>query len=101
MKNNDWVKQIANVKLADKKTNGIYSQFGEEPIWDFIFSNIGMANRFLVDFGAGGLGSRMSNSRYLMEKGWKGFQERPILSQMGPLGLSQAFQETSCKSRPL
>lgn len=71
---NDWIKQLPTIKLASVKTKGIYSQFGEEPIWDFIFQNIGTTNKFLVDFGAGGLGCEMSNSRYLMEKGWSGLR---------------------------
>lgn len=70
--NNDWIKQLPNIKLAEKGTNGIFSQFGEEPLWDFIFDKIGTTNKFLVDFGAGGLGCSMSNSMYLLNKGWNG-----------------------------
>ena len=70
--NNDWIKDIPNIRLGDKSVKGMYSQFGEEPIWDFIFSKIGVTNKFLVDFGAGGLGCEMSNSRYLLNKGWSG-----------------------------
>ena len=66
---NTWVRQIQNIQ--PKK---VYSQFGEEPYFDFIFKNIGIINHYLVDFGAGGLGSQMSNSRYLMEQGWTGLR---------------------------
>jgi hypothetical protein len=69
---NHWVQQLRNIKLADTNVEGIFSQFGEEPLYDFIFKNIGVTNKFLVDFGAGGLGQSMSNSRYLLNKGWKG-----------------------------
>lgn len=69
---NHWVQQLRNIKLADNNVEGIFSQFGEEPLYDFIFKNIGNKNKFLVDFGAGGLGQSMSNSRYLLNKGWKG-----------------------------
>jgi|SRR3972149_7422453 len=73
-KENNWIKELHSIKLVDKNQKGIYSQFGEEPLFDFIFDNIGTTNKFLVDFGAGGLGCKMSNSRYLMEKGWKGLR---------------------------
>jgi len=73
--NNDWIKQLPSVQLANTQvTKGIYSQFGEEPLWDFIFANIGVTNKFLVDFGAGGLGCAMSNSRSLIERGWSGLR---------------------------
>lgn len=71
---NNWIKQLPTIPLADNNQQGIYSQFGEEPLWDFIFDNIKTTNKFLVDFGAGGLGCRMSNSRYLMERGWAGLR---------------------------
>jgi len=64
----DWVKQIKNVPLKS-----VYSQFGEESIFDYIFSKIG-TNKFLVDLGAGGLGSKMSNTQYLIENGWNGLR---------------------------
>lgn len=73
--NNDWIKELPNVPLVNTKvTAGVYSQFGEEPLWDFIFGKIGVTNKFLVDFGAGGLGCEMSNSRSLIERGWKGLR---------------------------
>ncbi len=66
---NSWIRQLPNIPL--KK---VYSQFGEEPLYDYIFKNIGVTNRFLVDFGAGGLGASMSNSKYLLERGWTGLR---------------------------
>jgi len=71
---NNWIQQLPTIALATKHQQGIYSQFGEEPLWDFIFKNIGTTNKFLVDFGAGGLGCKMSNSRYFMEQGWSGLR---------------------------
>lgn len=73
MKNN-WIKQLPNIPLANTNDKHIFSQFGEEPLWDYIFSRIGTTNKFLVDFGAGGLGCQMSNSRYLINKGWQGLR---------------------------
>lgn len=73
--NNDWIKQLPTIELVNTQvTEGAYSQFGEETLWDFIFSNIGTTNMFLVDFGAGGLGCEMSNSRSLTERGWTGLR---------------------------
>jgi len=69
---NDWIKKINNIKLANINDVGIFSQFGEEYIFDYIFENIGITNKFLVDFGAAGLNRGLSNSRYLLEKGWNG-----------------------------
>ena len=64
----DWLKEIKNVR-----TPKVYAQFGEEAIFDHIFKNIGTTPyKYLVDFGAGTLNSGLSNSRYLIEKGWKG-----------------------------
>lgn len=65
----NWVKQIPNVPLVKR-----YAQFCEENIFDHIFDHIETTNKYLVDFGAGGLGSSMSNSRYLLEKGWTGLR---------------------------
>jgi len=64
----EWVKNIKSVPL--KK---VYSQFGEESIFDYIFSKIG-TDKILVDLGAGGLGSKMSNTQYLIDRGWKGLR---------------------------
>ncbi len=63
----DWVIKIKNVKLVKR-----YAQFSEENIFDYIFENIGTGNKFLVDFGANGLNQGMSNSKYLLSKGWEG-----------------------------
>lgn len=72
---NSWIKQLPSISLYNTQvTEGAYSQFGEESLWDFIFSNIGVTNKYLVDFGAGGLGSQMSNSRSLIERGWTGLR---------------------------
>ena len=64
----DWVKEIKNIR-----TPKVYAQFGEEAIFDYIFDHICTTPyKYLVDFGAGTLNSGLSNSRYLIEKGWKG-----------------------------
>lgn len=63
----DWVAQIPNLH-----TPKIYAQFGEETIFEYVFDHIGAKEKYLVDFGAGTLNSGLSNSRYLIEKGWKG-----------------------------
>lgn len=65
--NEHWVYGINSVPLKKK-----YAQFGEENLFDYIFNNIGTENKFIVDFGAGTLNSGLSNSRYLIEKGWTG-----------------------------
>lgn len=65
----DWVTLIPQVALFKR-----YAQFQEEAIFDFIFKNIGTTNKYLVDFGAGGLGCDMSNSKYLLECGWEGLR---------------------------
>ena len=67
---NNWVYEIPKIQLSNRSQKGIFSQFGEEPIFDFIFKNIGTTNKFMVDFGGGGLGCEMSNSLYLINKGW-------------------------------
>jgi hypothetical protein len=63
----DWVFNIKNIKPTK-----IYAQFGEEAIFDYIFHNIGLTNKYLVDFGASSLNLGLSNSKYLLEKGWAG-----------------------------
>jgi len=65
----EWVKKIKDVPLYKK-----YAQFKEEAIIDYIFSNIGIRHKELVDFGAGGLGCEMSNSKHLLENGWSGLR---------------------------
>jgi hypothetical protein len=69
---NNWIKQINTIPRPDRNTEGIYSQFSEEYIWDFMFKNIGTTNKYLVDFGASELGLGYSNNKYLLEKGWDG-----------------------------
>lgn len=64
----DWVFGIKNVNTVIKR----YAQFGEEAIFDYIFDNIGTVNKYLVDFGASSLNMGLSNSKYLLEKGWNG-----------------------------
>ncbi len=63
----DWVTKIPFLKIQK-----IYAQYGEEIIFDWIFTHIGIKEKFLVDFGAGGLNMGLSNSRYLIENGWNG-----------------------------
>jgi len=62
-----WVRRIKDVQLVKR-----YAQFSEENIFDYVFENIGTDTKFLVDFGANGLNQGMSNSKYLLDKGWKG-----------------------------
>ena len=64
----NWVHGIKNVNTNIKR----YAQFGEEAIFDYIFHNIGVHNSYLVDFGASSLNLGLSNSKYLLEKGWTG-----------------------------
>lgn len=63
-----WVSGINNVPIVIKR----YAQFGEEAIFDYIFEHIGTTNKYLVDFGASSLNMGLSNSKYLLEKGWNG-----------------------------
>ncbi len=63
----NWVEGIKNVNLIKR-----YAQFGEEAIFDYIFQNIGVTNKYLVDFGASSLNLGLSNSKYLLENGWNG-----------------------------
>lgn len=79
-----WVKDISKVPLVKR-----YAQFCEENIFDYIFENIKTTNKYLVDFGAGGLGCSMSNSRYLLENGWTGL--RMDGNPMGDETIKQEF----------
>lgn len=63
-----WVLGLKNVNTMVKR----YAQFGEEAIFDYIFQNIGVTNKFLIDFGASSLNLGLSNSKYLLENGWTG-----------------------------
>jgi len=64
-----WIQQLPSIPTQNR-----YAQFGEEVVLDFIFSKIGLTNKFLVDVGAGGLGCGMSNSKYFLECGWEGLR---------------------------
>ncbi len=57
--------------LLSKSARKVHSQYGEEGVIDRLFSTLGTTNKFLVDIGAHD-GSRFSNTRHLVEQGWKG-----------------------------
>jgi len=57
-----------NINFFERK---IFSQFGEDGIIDFIFSQIGTTNKFFVEFGVED--GSTCNTRYLLErKSWSG-----------------------------
>lgn len=60
-----WIDEIANHKF--KK----YSQYGEEGYLKFIFDNIGIKSKFLVDIGANN-GTYLSNTKQFRNEGWTG-----------------------------
>ena len=62
-----WVSDI------HKQKGGVYSQFDEDAIIDFVFANIGTTNKYLVDLGAGAYDGKMSNTKRLIESGWNGY----------------------------
>lgn len=66
-KTEDWTKQLYKLNLSAKK----YCQYGESVIAQFIFEEIGVTNRFLVDIGAGG---GYSNTKEFLENGWTGLR---------------------------
>lgn len=64
---NNWIQYLNSANHWQK-----YSQCGEEGIIEAIFKKIGTENRVLADFGAGD-GLDLSNTRYFLEEGWRGF----------------------------
>lgn len=58
----DWVRAHAR---------NAYSQYGEDGLIAAIFERVGMRNRFVADIGCGD-GVLFSNSRTLIEAGWRG-----------------------------
>jgi hypothetical protein len=60
-----WINDIGNHKF--KK----YSQYGEEGYLQFIFKNIGIKSKFLVDIGANN-GTYLSNTKQFRNEGWTG-----------------------------
>lgn len=64
----NWINEIKNLK-----GNNLQSQYSEDIIINHIFKNIGTANKFFVDLGAGAYDGKMSNTRTLKHNGWSGF----------------------------
>jgi hypothetical protein len=60
-----WINDIGNHKF--KK----YSQYGEEGYLQFIFKNIGIKSKFLVDIGENN-GTYLSNTKQFRNEGWTG-----------------------------
>jgi len=60
-----WVEELTNAARQ------VYSQTGEEGILEAIFAEVGVTNRYLIDIGAGD-GTALSNTRLLLEAGWRG-----------------------------
>lgn len=56
--------------LGDCADN-VHSQTGEDGILAALFDHVGTTNRYLVDVGAGD-GVELSNTRRLLEQGWRG-----------------------------
>lgn len=70
IKNDAWVADLKNIIPLPK----VYAQFEEESIIGFIFNNIGVVNRYYVEFGAGN-GKHLSNTALLKERySWNGLQ---------------------------
>ena len=61
----NWVTELS------KATKQVHSQTQEDGIIEAIFQHIGTTNKVCVEFG-GGDGFSLSNTRYLIEQGWKG-----------------------------
>ncbi len=51
--------------------NNVYSQYGEDGIFERIFAELAIAKGWFVEFGAWD-GRHLSNTRHLFEKGWSG-----------------------------
>ena len=68
---NSWLDNIAVVAASGNIDKN--SQFEEDTVIEYILSKIKSPMKFFVDLGAGAYGgSKMSNTRSLVEKGWKG-----------------------------
>lgn len=68
---NSWLDNIA--LMANNSSKDKESQFEEDAVIDYILSKIQSPMKMFVDLGAGAYGgSRMSNTRTLVNKGWKG-----------------------------
>jgi hypothetical protein len=61
-----WIKEIKN----QPRYPG-FCQNGESDILKYIFNNIGLTNKFLVDIGAWD-GTHLSNTKAFMDTGWNG-----------------------------
>lgn len=63
----NWIENLPNIKAKVGD-----SQYEEAAIIDYIFANIGPEWRRFVDIGAGAYDGKMSNTRHLVSKGWRG-----------------------------
>lgn len=68
MKPKNWINEIKDLDFTKNR----YSQYGEEVIIKHILQNIGITKNFFVDVGAGGAGRNLSNTKLLLEQGFKG-----------------------------
>jgi len=75
-------------KLSPNSLNryafAVHSQFGEDGIIEEIFNRLKIKNGFFVEFGAAD-GVWLSNTRYLVEKGWSGVMIEPSQSTFDQL----------------
>jgi len=67
----NWLDNLRSFHHSNLRDQKGYSQYGEEVVIKYIFDNIGVTNKFCVDFGAGD-GYWLSNSRALLDNGWTG-----------------------------
>lgn len=58
---------LANLETSERK---VRSQNGEDGVLEAIFAEIGVTNRYVVEFGAGD--GNECNAAYLLEQGWHG-----------------------------